>query len=247
MKDDNQKYYFSQTGLHNLKSDIDLVFAIGTEIKLLQKGKRFFGRCPLHDDNDKTLVISAKKNLWYCFGDCKKGGSILDWVMGYEKLKMVEAMAVLAERYPFLAQKGQAGKLSINEALPDSDLLKHQAILLQIVDHYQTCLPKHPRAIRYLRSLGISQSKARKHKIGYCDNTLVQTFIERVMASDELVSEEIHLLGLLQNTEPDEPVKERFYQQVVFPLFDDKGQVVQLFGRNIPEKIKISHVSLMVS
>ena len=247
MKDENQKHYFSQTGLQSLKSDIELVFAIGTEVKLLQKGKRFFGRCPLHNDHDKSLVISPKKNLWYCFGDCKKGGSILDWVMAYEKLKMVEAMAVLAERYPFLAQKGQAGKLSLNEALPHCDLLKHQTILRQIIEHYQTGLPKQPRAIRYLRSLGISQSKARKHKIGYCDNSLVKSFIEMVMASDELVSDEIHLLGLLQNTEPNEPVKERFYQQVVFPLLDEKGQVVQLFGRNIPEKIKIAHVSLMVS
>ena len=160
---------------------------------------------------------------------------------------MVEAMAVLAERYPFLAQKDQAGKLSLNEALPHCDLLKHQTILRQIIEHYQTGLPKQPRAIRYLRSLGISQSKARKHKIGYCDNSLVKSFIEMVMASDELVSDEIHLLGLLQNTEPNEPVKERFYQQVVFPLLDEKGQVVQLFGRNIPEKIKIAHVSLMVS
>ena len=40
---EQNKHYFSKTGLQALKSDIELVFAIGAEIKLLKKGKRFLG------------------------------------------------------------------------------------------------------------------------------------------------------------------------------------------------------------
>lgn len=110
---EKEKHYFSQMGLQTLKSDVDLVFAIRAETKLLRKGKRFFGRCPLHESNEPTLVISSQKNLWYCFGPCKKGGSLVDWVMHKEKLRFIEALAFLAEQYPFLAQKGQVGKMGL--------------------------------------------------------------------------------------------------------------------------------------
>jgi DNA primase len=235
MKDEKQKHYFSQTGLQNLKSDIDLASAIGAKVKLTRKGTRFFGNCPFHNDKDNSLVISPKKNLWYCFGGCKKGGSIIDWVMAYEKLKLVEALADLAERYPFLAQRGQMGNQGLNETVPEQcDLPGHQQILLQIVEHYHSCLSEQSRAIRYLRSQGISRSKAKKHKIGYCDGRLARAFIGRTQAGDEIMKARLEEMGLLQ-TVGDDRIQERFYGQIIFPLFDEKGQCMGLFGRAIPE------------
>ena len=85
---------------------------------------------------------------------------------------MVEALAYLAESYPFLAQKGQVGNLGLNETVPEqADLLKHQPILLQIVEHYHSCLFEQSRAIRYLRSLGINHATVKKYKIGFCDSS----------------------------------------------------------------------------
>jgi len=128
---ETQKHYSSQEGLQKLKTDIDLVFVIGADHKLVKKGSRFFARCPLHADDNHSLVISPKKNLWYCFGNCRRGGSIIDWVVQSEKLKVVEAMALLAERYPFLAQKGQVTGSGLNQQVPpDHKLLDYQAILL---------------------------------------------------------------------------------------------------------------------
>ena len=238
---DQEKHYFSQTGLQNLKRDINLVFAIGAEIQLMKKGQRFFANCPLHGDTNQSLVISSKKNLWYCFGDCKKGGSIVDWVMAYERLKLVDALAVLAERYPFLAQKGQVGKQELNKEVPEQcDLLRHKAILLQIVEYYQTCLAKQSRAIRYLRSQGINQTVAKKHKIGFCDGSLSEMLKQRT-GDDELLKKELQELGLLQ-IDSSNTFIETFVQQIVYPVFNEQGQGVQLFGRELPSKIKIARV-----
>ncbi|MCB1201887.1 MAG: hypothetical protein KDK41_14660 [Leptospiraceae bacterium] len=293
---EQEKNYFSQQGLADLKSDIELVFAIGTEIKLLKKGKRFYGRCPMCDyekhslepvceaaaysklhsesfEQKLSLVISPKKNLWFCFGDCKKGGSIVDWVMSYEKLKLIEALAVLAERYPFLAQKGQLGKLGLNEAMPEyRHLPAHQPILQKIINHYHSCLYKTPvtegiqsRVIRYLRSLGISHRALKSHKIGFCDSSLVRGFLEKVTNNlDSLVDEEIQYLEMLPSTqEMYAPVREFFDGQIVFPVFDtsrshglqpafgngtgENGHCLQLLGRKIPERIQIAQVSLVVN
>ena len=244
---EQQEHYFSQEGLQNLKADIDLVFVIGADHKLVKKGKRFFARCPIHSDDNLSLVISPKKNLWYCFGACRRGGSIVDWVMASEKLKLVVALAVLAERYPFLAQKGQVTDAGLNQEVPpDHSLEKHQAILLQIIDHYHATIFDQPKAIRYLRSWGISHKIIRKYKIGYSDSSLAQALVKKINSGDEILSNEMSNAGLLEFI-AQRGIRERFDGQIIFPLLDEGGNLVQMLGRAVPEQIKIALVQTLVS
>ena len=37
--------------------------------------------CPIHGgSNDKQFTVNIRNNTWFCFGDCRKGGSILELV-----------------------------------------------------------------------------------------------------------------------------------------------------------------------
>jgi DNA primase len=59
----------SDTELERLKEEVSverLVEASGVELK--KAGKDFLGRCPFHDDAEASLVVTAAKNLWHCFG-----------------------------------------------------------------------------------------------------------------------------------------------------------------------------------
>ena len=43
--------------------------------------------CPIHNgSNDKQFVVNIRNNTWCCFGDCRKGGSILELVAEIEKI-----------------------------------------------------------------------------------------------------------------------------------------------------------------
>ncbi len=42
-------------------------------VVLKKSGKDFAGRCPLHEDDTASLVVTPAKNLWHCFG-CGVGG-----------------------------------------------------------------------------------------------------------------------------------------------------------------------------
>lgn len=241
---EQHKHYFSQQGLLNLKKDIELVFVIGAEHKLVKKGSRFFAKCPMHQDQNHSLVISPKYNLWYCYGACHRGGSIVDWVMASQRLKLVEALAKLAELYPFLAQKGQLGQpesgSGLNTGLPDSHKLeKHQSIMMQVVGHYQHCLPENHKAIRYLRSIGVSHKAIKKHKLGYCNSTLAQALTNRIDNGDELLKSELVEAGLLQLM-AEAKVKEQLHGKITMPVFDERGQLLQIYGRELPQKIKIA-------
>src|SRR5437016_5588777 len=44
-------------------------------------GSQLSGRCPIHDgSNPKQFVVHLTSNNWHCFGDCNRGGGMLDFV-----------------------------------------------------------------------------------------------------------------------------------------------------------------------
>src|SRR5437588_9851970 len=46
-----------------------------------RSGNSLSGPCPLHGGENRTQFrVSLEKNCWNCFGTCKGGGNILDFV-----------------------------------------------------------------------------------------------------------------------------------------------------------------------
>lgn len=64
----------------------------GLTSKLQQNGDKFTGPCPIHDGENPThFRVSISKNCWNCFGKCKQGGNILDFVSLKEGINIREA------------------------------------------------------------------------------------------------------------------------------------------------------------
>ncbi|KUO56859.1 MAG: hypothetical protein APF80_13405 [Alphaproteobacteria bacterium BRH_c36] len=69
-------------------------------ITLKVSGPRLVGCCPIHDGtNKRAFVVSTDHRAWHCFGDCKRGGTVLDLVRALEKCSLVEAAKIIAKRY----------------------------------------------------------------------------------------------------------------------------------------------------
>jgi len=56
-----------------------------------KRGDRLEGPCPIHDGDSRSFSITPAKNTWYCFGQCKQGGNILDLVAKMEKCGVRDA------------------------------------------------------------------------------------------------------------------------------------------------------------
>src|SRR5206468_4409817 len=56
------------------------------------------GSCPLHNgDNPTQFRVSISKNCWNCFGQCKRGGNVLDFVALKENVSVREAAIRISE------------------------------------------------------------------------------------------------------------------------------------------------------
>ena len=155
-----------ETELVRLKSEVSvqrLAEASGVELK--KGGKDFLGRCPFHEDDTASLVVSPGKNLWHCFG-CGAAGGPIDWVMKTRGVSFRHAVELLREGLPSSAA-GQADaaapiKRTTVRALPapvafDVD---DAQLLGQVADYYAATLKQAPEALAYLESRGIAGSAA---------------------------------------------------------------------------------------
>lgn len=69
-------------------------------IALKRSGSQLAGCCPIHQgSNPRAFVVDPAKNAWCCFGDCNRGGSVLDLVAELESVTIREAARLLIERY----------------------------------------------------------------------------------------------------------------------------------------------------
>jgi DNA primase catalytic core len=232
-----------ESELERLKSEVSverLVEASGVELK--RGGKDMLGRCPFHEDDTASLVVSPGKNLWHCFG-CGAAGGPIDWVMKTRGVSFRHAVELLREGLPSSAA-GQAAeaapikRTTVRSLPPPVAFDADDAVLLgQVADYYAATLKQAPEALAYLESRGLAGSAAAEaievFKLGYANRTLGLRLPEKNRKAGAEIRTRLERLGVYR-----ESGHEHLNGSLVIPLFDSAGQVVNLYGRKVRNDLR---------
>ena len=222
--------------IERLKSEVSverLVQASGIELK--KSGKDWLGRCPFHEDDTASLVVTPAKNLWHCFG-CGIGGGPIDWVIKRQGVSFRHAVELLREGVTPLAAEGVAVKRSTVRALPppvafDAD---DQALLNQTVGYYHERLLATTEAAEYLAARGLVHPELVAHfKLGVADRTLGLRLPEKNRKAGADIRSQLHKIGLIRDSG-----HEHFNGSLVVPVFDEAGNVVEVYGRKLLDNLR---------
>ncbi len=74
---------------------ISIVELISGYLPLKQKGDKYWGLCPFHNEKTPSFSVTEDKNMFYCFG-CHKGGNVFDFLIEIENISFFEAFKQLA-------------------------------------------------------------------------------------------------------------------------------------------------------
>ena len=211
-----------------------LVEAAGIELKRV--GKDLAGRCPFHEDSEPSLIVTPAKNLWHCFG-CQCGGGPIDWVMKLKGVSFRHAVELLKDDSVLAARSvGEPVKRSTVRALPapvslDAD---DRALLVQVVDYYHAGLKNSPEALAYLQSRGLTHPDVIAHfKLGFADRTLGLRLPDKRRAAGAQIRARLERLGVYRTSG-----HEHFTGSLVVPVLDAHGQVREVYGRKIGERLR---------
>jgi DNA primase len=136
--------------LARLKREVSLVRLIEDGgVELMRQGKDLAARCPFHEEDTASLIVTPEKNLFHCFG-CGAAGGPIDWVMKRNGVSFRHAVELLRAGVSAITES--TVKRSTVRALPppvafDAD---DQALLNQVAGYYHETLKQSPDALAYL-------------------------------------------------------------------------------------------------
>ncbi|MDP3685288.1 MAG: DNA primase [bacterium] len=204
-----------------IKERIDIVALVGESLPLKRAGSNFKARCPFHEEDTPSFMVSPSRQMFHCFG-CGESGDVFSWLMKREGMSFPEALRVLAQRagvpLTFERSERREEKERLRETL-DLAVSFYHRILLDTPDG---------RAARaYLEERGLTPETIRDWRLGYCPPSatpVVRKAGERGMTEQDLLR-----AGVLHQGQS--RTFEFFHGRILFPLTDAHGSVVGLAGR----------------
>ena len=215
---------FSDDWLRELLARNSVVDVIGQYLPLTKKGATYWSKCPWHPDSNPSFSVTPAKEMFYCFS-CKRGGSVIQFIMEQEKLSYIEAVEFLAARVG----------MEIPEPENDEnyrrvkDRQKHlYAMMREAALYYHNNLkkPEGKVGLDYLKRRG-AESQIVPFGLGYA----VDSFdgVIRHLKSKGYTDKDIVDGGLAKKKE--KHIYDTFRGRVMFPIMNVTGDVIGFGGR----------------
>jgi DNA primase len=217
------------TEIDQIKSNISLQRLVeASGIRLQRHGADLLGHCPFHDDKTPSLVITPHKNLWHCLGACQQGGSVIDWVIKQKNISFRHAVELLRQDLSPLAASLPTPVDEVTLPL----IFKageREATLKRVVAFYHATLKASPEALDYLLKRGIQNSEAIDHfQLGYANRTLAYRLPSSINKTGSDMRQHLQEIGIMRMSG-----HEHFTGSLVIPVFDENGNVVEMYGRKL--------------
>ena len=210
--------------ISEIKYRNDLGELASSYIQLKRRGRNLVGLCPFHGEKTPSFNIYTENGSFYCFG-CGKGGDIITFVMNIENLDYMEAVKFLAER---------AG-MSLPEDDYDDSMSRMRTRIYEANREaarffYSKLISKEgAEGLAYLRGRGLADSTIRHFGLGFAPDerfALGNHLRGRGFSEAEMIA-----ANLVFKTKSGRGVVDRFYNRVMFPIIDVRGNVIAFGGR----------------
>ncbi len=223
--------------LDELVARSDIVEIIGARVPLKKSGREFKANCPFHNEKSPSFWVSPDKQFYHCFG-CGAHGTVIGFLMQYEKMEFLDAVADLAQRAGLELPREAQGA-------PDSGSADLHDLMGRAARFFEQNLADNARAQRYVQARGIDAKTSARFALGYAPDAW-EALLTRFGTSDE-ERRRLHQVGLViereaRGGEGDARggqraggYYDRFRDRLMFPIRDSRGRVIGFGGRVIDQ------------
>ena len=210
--------------IQEVKYRSDLSEIAASYMQLKRRGRNMVGLCPFHGEKTPSFNIYTENGSFYCFG-CGTGGDVITFIMKIENLDYLEAVKFLAQRagmtIPEDDYDDSMGRLRtrVYEANREAARFFYQKLNE----------PEGKAAMEYLKGRALADSTIRHFGLGFAPDA-------RFALGDHLrkkgfTDAEMIAANLVLPSRSGKGVVDRFYNRVMFPIIDVRGNVIAFGGR----------------
>ena len=210
--------------LDELRDKVPLSELIGRKVKLTHKGKEHTGLCPFHREKTPSFTVNDDKGFYHCFG-CGAHGDQIKYLMESEKMPFMEAVEYLAN---------MAG-VKMPDPDPTAAARREQnSGLLRLMEcacrYFQANLfgTSGAEARQYLIKRGMSSELAKRFRLGYAPTG---SGLLSHLTANKFSIKDMQKMGLIAPNKDGNGYHDYFYDRVVFPVMNRRGQVIGFSGR----------------
>lgn len=210
--------------IEEIKLRNDIADVISSYVSLKRRGRNLVGLCPFHAEKTPSFNVYPQSSSFYCFG-CGAGGDIITFVEKMENLDYIESVK-------FLAQK--AGLSMPENSKKDEQLSSIKTRIFETnraaarFFHENLYSSKGRDALNYLYKRGLSDKTIKHFGLGYAPASrydLISHLKDKGFRYEEMVNAN---LAYARNQTS---VSARFFDRVMFPIIDLRGNVIAFGGR----------------
>ena len=208
--------------------NLDIVEIISRYTQLKKSGSNYKGLCKFHNEKTPSLMVSAEKGIWKCFG-CGRGGNLIDFVMEAEGESYQEAVARIAKDHHIDMPRREQTSEEREKDLHREALFTANKIVARYFEE-RLFKEDHKPALDYALSRW-KEDTLRMWGIGYAPDTwdgLFSWSMEQGLKPGLLME-----LGLIREGKGGK-LYDFFRGRLIFPIHDQMGRVAGFTGRIIP-------------
>ena len=217
----------SDEDIQKVREATDLVALFGERVPVRQRGRDFWCCCPFHNEKTPSCKIDPSTQLWHCFG-CGEGGDVFGFIMKIDDVSFPDAVRTLADRAHIdIKESGRRGVSSSRKA-------RLRDVCATTCDFYHSQLMRGKSseaaaAREYLGSRDLGGTVPKKWKLGFAPGrmALVRHLSAAGFSADEMISANVAVSG------DGGRLRDRFFNRVMFPIFDPQGECIAFGGRVI--------------
>ncbi len=218
--------YYPDDLIREIRESNDIVSVISEYMTLTKKGSNHFGLCPFHGEKTPSFSVNEREQFFHCFG-CGAGGNVFTFVMQMENMTFVETVKYLADRANIALPEVELSPQEKQKMLRRERMLEATKEAARYYYYHLTRTPAGQSALHYLEGRKVTEEFRRKFGLGYAPvsrDGLASYLTKKGYTVDELLG-----AGLLSGK--DGRVYDRFFNRLMFPIFDSAGRTIAFGGR----------------
>lgn len=226
--------YINREFIERLIDKVDVVEVISDFVELKKAGANYQGKSPFIEERTPSFIVSPVKQIFKDFSS-GKGGNVISFLTD-PKIKgftYPEAIEYLAQKYNEEVQYDTsewAKEKAIQAQKKDKE---YRPVLKAVLEQYKKAykaLPENtPARIEVEQNRKYDQDTIIEWQIGFVPSARMN--YDNLSATGNVeIAKELNLINDKGN--------EKYWNRIIYPIYDDKGLLVGLAGRTISQDNK---------
>ncbi len=211
--------------IEEIRERTDIVQLIGSYLDLKKAGRNYKALCPFHGEKTASFTVNPDKQIYHCFG-CGKGGNAFHFLMEYEGVGFIEAVARLAKDLG----------IDVDRYSADGDRKEKLEPYYRAMDFaarfYARMLEEDAGAEagrRYVERRELGADIVKEFSLGFAPSgwdALYRAAMEKGISRDVLLE-----LNLIMKSRGGSGYRDYFRNRIIFPIESLSNRFVGLAGR----------------